>query len=455
MQESVPSVVINCQDHIAKSVGLWFSPDRAAEFSRGVAATCRDLDISEKALWELLHSGDRDAEIRLTENLTIGETYFYRDTLFFDRLEQKIVTRDFAASSIDNKRLRIWCAGCSTGEEPYSVAIALRRCLLGLDQWKVSIMATDLNSRSLEKARRGVYGNWSFRNSPDWLLPRYFQETAEKKKKVLPFVSELVTFQQLNLAKGHFPSAFNGTKDMDLVICRNVLMYLEPGDARQAVAKFYEALVPGGYLVLSPVDGGLVADLELVSEEGGFYRKPAPAETKKVTYLFPQPEQRKETEAETETEVASEQATLDRAKRLLAGGFWEPAEAILRPLVEGAPDHEHQSQILLAFSLAQQSRLEEAEQTLLTLIDQRVVSTLVYRLLASCFHLQGESRKAEEQLRKALYLEPEDASTHQLQGLVLYDDKPERAKKHFAKAAELSTRSLVGLSPLELSGVAL
>ena len=226
MQEPKISRVTECKDLVASSVGLWFSEDRLPEFSRGLAGTCRSLGLTEDELWTRLSSGDKPALNSLTENLTIGETYFYRDSQFFQELEKKILNRDFPQESVERKRLRIWSAGCSTGEEPYSIAIALRRCLLGLDNWDVSILATDLNSQSLDKARRGHFGKWSFRSTPDWLVKQYFQKTEDDRLAVLPFIRNLVEFRPLNLAKSHYTSSYNGTKELDLVVlpqCPHVL----------------------------------------------------------------------------------------------------------------------------------------------------------------------------------------------------------------------------------------
>lgn len=450
MNDSSVKLVEDCIGLVADAVGLWFSADRLPEFARGLSGTCQALGLSQEELWSRLRTGDELAMMSLTENLTIGETYFYRDANFFEMLEQKFVQREFPAESVRQKRLKIWSAGCSTGEEPYSIAIALRRCLLGLEQWDVSVLATDLNNRSLAKAEEGSYGKWSFRNTPEWLQDRYFNTTEDQRKMVLPMVRDLVSFRQLNLAKGHFPSAFNGTKDLDLVVCRNCLMYLEPHAAASAVERFVEALRPGGFLVLSPVDGGLVADLGLQAQEAGFYQKPGQTS---VTPTF-QVETPVVESVEREALADEQSATLSRARRLFIGEFWAPAELLLRPLAE-KDERDAEVHLLLSYCLAQQGKLEEAKAVLLEQIEQKQLSPKLYRLLGACYFLHGEFKQAEDLLRKALYLQAEDAATHQLQGLVLYDEKPERARKHFAKAAALSTRSLVGMSPLELSGVAL
>ena len=226
-------------------------------------------------------------------------------------------------------------------------------------------------------------------------------------------------------------------------------MYLEPQAAAEAVRRFYEALLPGGYLVLSPVDGGLVGELELESEDAGVYRK-AGGEKSSLHFLS---HGVKENEAK-EQRASESQAALDRAKRLLQGGFWEPAELLLKPLTEAEPADESLG-LLFSYSLMRQEKYETALEVMLAQIDRGHSASQLYRLLAACYYQQGDNKKAEEQLRKALYLTPDDGAAHQLQGLVLYDEKPERAKKHFAKAAALSTRSLVGLNALELSEVPL
>jgi chemotaxis protein methyltransferase CheR len=185
----------------------------------------------------------------LASHLTIGETYFWREPQVFAALEESILPELIRSRGSGDRRLRIWCSGCSTGEEAYSLAIALRRALPDIDDWNISILATDVNPRMLRKAEAGAYGEWSFRNAPPWITERFFRPKKDGKREVIPEIWKMVSFAYLNLADGLFPSSLNDTSAMDIVFCRNVLMYFKPERARRIVESLGRSLVDGGWLM--------------------------------------------------------------------------------------------------------------------------------------------------------------------------------------------------------------
>jgi chemotaxis protein methyltransferase CheR len=188
---------------------------------------------------------------KLIQTITIGETYFYRDNVQFTALLTRILP-----DLIEEKRragrktLRFWSAGCASGEEPYTLAIVLRDLLTDLDTWSVSILGTDLNMASLERARCGLYRATSFRaETPDWLKHRWFAQTPdgyELDRKI----RDMVVFAPLNLIRDSFPSYDSGTMNMDLILCRNVTIYFQQPDVVQVASKFYRSLNSVGWLVV-------------------------------------------------------------------------------------------------------------------------------------------------------------------------------------------------------------
>src|SRR6185369_3291595 len=130
---------------------------------------------------ERLVSGQLDKEQleTLAGHLTIGETYFFREQSSFDILENSILPDLIASRRGRGQRLRIWSAGCSTGEEAYSLAILLSRLIPDQREWQITILATDINSSALGKAVQGVYSDWSFRGVPQWIRQRYFKKTHD------------------------------------------------------------------------------------------------------------------------------------------------------------------------------------------------------------------------------------------------------------------------------------
>ncbi len=151
----------------------------------------------------------------------------------FEALEDRILPELIRSRSVGNRRLRIWSAGCATGEEPYSIAIALRRALPVPEDWRITILATDINPHILRKASAGVYGEWSFRNAPPWLKGTWFRPKKDGKLEILPEIRKMVSFAYLNLAEDIFPSPVNNTNAMDLIFCRNVLMYFAAERAQE------------------------------------------------------------------------------------------------------------------------------------------------------------------------------------------------------------------------------
>lgn len=190
----------------------------------------------------------RESLKRAIAGLTVGETYFFRDSAQFDALRSTVIPELIERRSL-TRTLRIWSAGCSTGEEPYSLAIALEDFSARLAGWKVTILGTDVNPTSLETARKGVYGPWSFRQAPDGVKERFFTP-AGARYTINPTIRSKVTFAELNLGE-EFPANLP-LRDLDLILCRNVLIYLSRGAIERVARRFHQALTPSGWLVVAP-----------------------------------------------------------------------------------------------------------------------------------------------------------------------------------------------------------
>lgn len=192
-------------------------------------------------------SGDTAWETLLA-HLTIGETSFFRNRPQFDALRDQIVP-DLVERRSVLRTMRIWSAGCATGEEPYSLAILLRESIPDIDTWHISILATDINPNFLVRAREASYGSWSFRDTPETLRQRYF--VAEHGRwRLKSDYRTMVTFTRLNLTEPVYPSITNGTMALDIILCRNVTIYFDEPTTRKVVDRLYRALSPGGWLVV-------------------------------------------------------------------------------------------------------------------------------------------------------------------------------------------------------------
>jgi chemotaxis protein methyltransferase CheR len=201
-------------------------------------------------LEHLTTRGNRDAELRLLLNeITIGETYMFRHPTQLDALRNVILPQILQAKGlISLKRLRFWCAGCSTGEEPHTLAMFLLeekdKLLAG---WTWDILATDLNDNSLEAARAGIYGEYALRSTSEALRRKYFKDVGDKKLQANDLLKAQIRFDRINLRDD---SKMLFQKGMDIIFCCNVLIYFDLASKRRVVQHFYSNLLPGGYLFM-------------------------------------------------------------------------------------------------------------------------------------------------------------------------------------------------------------
>jgi len=249
-------------------------PDLRRAVNRALAATgLADAD----ALYRHLRDGaGRPALEAFVGDLTIGETHFFRNRPQFQALERHLLP-ELIVRRRGSRRLRVWSAACSTGEEPYSLAILLERLLPDRARWDVRILATDINRAALERARRGRYGAWSFREVPDDVAATYFERRGSTLE-VAGRIRQMVSFAHLNLADDRWPSAATGTLDLDLILCRNVLIYFGDELSRQVADRLHGALADGGYLLVAPAElsQAVFRRFDVVNLDGAVvYRKPA------------------------------------------------------------------------------------------------------------------------------------------------------------------------------------
>jgi chemotaxis protein methyltransferase CheR len=180
---------------------------------------------------------DKSVEIiELIDVVSTNETYFFRNERHFDALMQKSFP-DISKNKKD-KTLTIWSAGCSTGEEPYTIAICVLECKHLFPGWKIKIMATDIAHSVLDFAAQGVYSGRRIEKVPPEYLKRHFIQDKDKPEfyTVTDEVKSLVTFGTLNLFKDKFPS------DVDIIFCRNVMIYFDREHQKDLVANFYKSI---------------------------------------------------------------------------------------------------------------------------------------------------------------------------------------------------------------------
>lgn len=241
-------------DFVTVQMGLHFQKGRRLDLLRGVRSAAKEFgfdDVEECIQWLLSKPLKKNQIEVLASHLTVGETYFFREPKVFEALEKQIIPAIVREKANQEKRIRIWSAGSCTGEEAYSLAILLERMIPDIQLWNIKILATDINPIFLKKATEGLYREWSFRGAPLWLKEQYFKTTPDGFYEIIPRIRRMVSFQYLNLVEDVFPSLFNETNAMDLIFCRNVLMYFSREQVRSCVERFHHCLIDDAHLVVA------------------------------------------------------------------------------------------------------------------------------------------------------------------------------------------------------------
>lgn len=255
---------------VSARTGLRFAADRHDHTEVAIRrAMARSEVVDVDRYLALVEVGGRLFDDLVAE-LTVGETYFFRDPQHFEFLRHE------ALPALGRRRggdhvLRVWSAGCASGEEPYSLAILLEE--IGSTE-RASVVGTDISRAALARASEAVYGAWSLRGVDEALVRRYFQR-AGTRYVLDDRIRHRVTFRYLNLMRDPFPCS-NARGDLDVVLCRNVLIYFEPEAVRWVARRLFESLAEGGWLLTGPSDPplGELAPYESVVTPGGvFYRR--------------------------------------------------------------------------------------------------------------------------------------------------------------------------------------
>ena len=413
---------------IAEKTGLHFPPERRTDLQRGLTDAAAELGFADSASYAdwLLSTPLTAPHLQsLASHLTIGETYFFRERKTFDALAERILPELIARRRGREQRLRLWSAACSSGEEPYSLAILLHELLPDWKDWRVTILATDINKRFLQKAAAGVYGEWSFRDSPPAFRERYFTPASERRCAVVPEIRERVSFAQLNLAEDRFPSLATDTNAMDVILCRNLLIYFAPQQARQLVAKLRHSLLDDGWLAVSPSEcsQALFQGFTSVSFPGAIlYRKgdahvPPPSTTASEPTRVPPPA------PFTAAESAYEQ-----------GRYADASETLLSVLAETSQDSAPQEYSLLTRSLANEGKLPDALAWSERWIAADKLDAAAHYLNAMVLRELGKPDEAQRSLQRAIYLQPEFALAHVALGNLAPDAQ---ANRHFENALRI------------------
>ncbi|UFS72824.1 protein-glutamate O-methyltransferase CheR [Geomonas sp. RF6] len=235
------------RDLIHQHCGLYFDSDSKYLLEKRLfqRVNLRNLSDFREYYQFLKYDRKKDEELSdIMDLLTTNETYFFRESFQLKAFTDEILP-ELAQTRKGDRTLRIWSAGCSTGEEPYTIAMLILESDL-FKGWRVEVVGTDISQRVVQQARKGVYGKSAFRCTPDGYQSRFFTET-EGGMRISDEVRSLVTISHLNLFDEHRLALLG---KMDLIFCRNVIIYFDLAAKKRVIERFYQALRPGGYLLL-------------------------------------------------------------------------------------------------------------------------------------------------------------------------------------------------------------
>lgn len=392
--------------------------------------------------------------------LTNQESYFFRDLGQFALLRRKIIP-ELLEQNKEHRTLRIWSAGCSTGQEPYSIAILVDMLLPFRSEWRIFIIGTDVSEAALEKARRGAYSNWSFRNTDRDVQQRYFHR--QQKEYVLDTrIRQSVTFKYGNLLQDDFPSRGSELFDIDLILCRNVFIYFKRDVVTKVLSKFDRTLRNDGYLLTGHAELHEVPMYNLKARtfpETVIYQKVstktpsaptaahateqrevAPLSTSKPALQHRQSTPKPSAERvppNTQNATQPNATLIEVALKELKSGHNAAALEKLEPLVNGGvPD-------LAALCLAAQAhansgRYDQAAEYCRSALKLNTFATLPFHILARIAEELGDRSEAKLLLKKVSYLAPMLIMPYvELGAIYEHEGDTERASKMRVAALEL------------------
>jgi len=235
------------RDIIKDYCGLHFDDSSRTLLEKRLSRRVRNHHLNDFRDYYRLIRYDKRADEELTaimDLLTVNETYFFREQNQLRAFSEEILEELWTVNR-DRKTLRVWSAGCSTGEEPYTIAMLINE-RGHFSGWDIEIHGSDINQRVLQTARRGVYRRNSFRTIEPYFMSKYFVE-EDGSFRIRDSARKHVNFSYLNLLDP-FKSRFLGR--MDVIFCRNVLIYFDNSSRRRVIENFHDRLVDGGYLLL-------------------------------------------------------------------------------------------------------------------------------------------------------------------------------------------------------------
>jgi chemotaxis protein methyltransferase CheR len=460
MSKITPQLRKKFTDLISERTGLQIRDSDQEGFGYKIESRMRDLRInSPEEYYHLLNYSSYEGQQEWSQIallITNIESYFFRDQGQFKLLREKIFPELIERKKL-TKNLRVWSAGCSTGEEPYSLAILLREMLPDIGNWHLTILATDINQNAIKKAQRGVYNSWSFRLVDPKIQTKYFTE-VNSEYQISREIRQMLHFQYLNLVQDNFPDPALEVKEIDLIICRNVFIYFNNESIALVLNKFYNTLNPLGFLLTGHAElygQNLQKFNTQVFSESLIYQRPEtnrilrpetepkslpiylnnppvihpyqPSIAKPVvTTTKPIPKPVSQPIAKPITEDL-----LETAESLFNQKAYQAAIEKVKEFLKDSPGN-FKSYYLIAKIHANMGQYDQAIDYCKQALSVQSFSTKAYYLLAQIFEEQGNLEETKRILKKIIYLDSSSLKAYFDLGLIYkHEGDLPRAKKMY------------------------
>lgn len=467
-------LILRLSEFVNSRTGLHFPREKWRDLKRNINAAAPDLgfgDTNACIKWLLSARMTQEQKDTLVGHLTIGETFFFRDKFIFQVLKEQILPAWVGSHDVRKKTFTFWSAACCTGEEPYSTAMLIDQMPVFRGR-KVKIIATDINAQFLQKARKGVYTRWSFRDTPDEILREYFKKRGKNHFEISPAIRKMVSFSRHNLvAKTYPPELDEHLKEegqADVIFCRNVLMYLSPDMRDKVIQRLTGPLRKGGWFIVSPSETSFVQapGLNPVRFPGAILHRKGPprrANKKAVKVVLPRkttssvparpvvpvykrkipdpkptpPLQKKEKRKKPKRDFFQEALSLYEK-----GRYEEAAEKLNKLLSDGKMGDNvllvPEQMALLAKAYANMGKLDEARKWCEQAVRTEKLHPDYHYLLATIYQEQGLVEEPIKSLRHAIYLDPDLVMAYYLLGHLMRQlGKPGESNKYFRNALGL------------------
>ncbi|SMG35265.1 CheR family methyltransferase [Dethiosulfovibrio salsuginis] len=381
----------------------------------------QDLDErQDKIVTWIIERSDRTFVEVISPYITVGETYFFRDRKILSSFKEDILP---SLVSSPKRPIKVWSAGCSTGEEPYTLAMIMEDSTLGLGGG-FRVYGTDLNESSLKKARRGIYGKWSFRGMNDTEITRYFDPFEDGFFQVKGRYRSAVSFDSANLVASATPWR---SGEIDVIFCRNVMMYFDDDSRKKVLEGFLEALSPEGWLVVAACETSLMEESHFYPVHLGgqtFFR---PFESEPPFCAFP-------SEVGGESHESPWGNENDDDYEEYETGLYEPLP--VDPRADSTEPEADIPDIGLIHSLADRGETERALELCLSLGNS--TDPYIHYLTSIIYQDMGDLDGAKETLRKALFLDPSFVMAHySLLGIAISEGNQRERSRHVRNLREL------------------